>query len=84
MSTVKTAISVEQNLFAQVEEIASTMNISRSRVFALAAEEFVKRRRSDQITQQLNEAYSDEAREEDLETVRQMRPTHRRLADAEW
>ena len=84
MATVKTAISLDQELFAQVEELASSLKVSRSRVFALAAEDFVRRRLNAQITRQLNEAYSDEAREEDLETVRQMRPTHRRLADAEW
>ena len=84
MAIVKTAISLDQELFAQVDELASSLKVSRSRVFALAAEDFVRRRRQAQITQQLNEAYTDEAREEDLETVRQMRPTHRRLAEAEW
>lgn len=84
MAIVKTAISLDQELFAQVEEIACTLKVSRSRVFALAAEDFVRRRRNAQITQQINEAYSDEAREEDLETVRQMRSVHQCLAEAEW
>lgn len=84
MAIVKTAISLDQELFTQVDELASSLKISRSRVFAMAAQDFVRRRRSAQITQQINTAYSDEAREEDLETVRQMRSAHRCLADAEW
>ncbi len=80
---VKTAISLDQELFAQVDELASSLKVSRSRVFALAAEDFVRRRRNAQITQRLNETYSDEAREEDLETVRQMHSAQR-LAHTEW
>ena len=84
MTTTKIAISLEQDLLSQISEIASSMNISRSRAFALAAEEFVKRRRADQITQQLNEAYADGPDEEDKEMLRQMRATHRRIAGPEW
>ena len=84
MAIIKTAISLDQELFTQIDELAQSLKVSRSRVFTLAAEDFVRRRRNAQVTQQLNEACSDEAQEEDLETVRQMRSTHRRLADAEW
>ena len=84
MPNIKTAISLEQNLFQQVDELASSLKVSRSRVFALAAEEYLKRRHSEQITQQINETYTDEAAEEDQEILRQMRGTHRRLAEAEW
>lgn len=84
MPNIKTAISLNRDLFEQVDELACSLKVSRSRVFALATEEFLKRRRNAQITQQLNETYTGEAAEEDQEILRQMRPTHRRLAEAEW
>ncbi len=84
MPNIKTAISVEPDLFAEVEELAGAMEISRSRFFAIAAAKLVKDIRRSRVTQQLNETYSDKAAEEDQEILRQMRPTHRRLAEAEW
>ncbi len=84
MPNIKTAISLEEELFSQVQELACAMNISRSRVFALAATEFVKRRRSDQITQQINDAYTDEAEAEDKELLHHMRSAYRRHAELEW
>jgi metal-responsive CopG/Arc/MetJ family transcriptional regulator len=84
MPNVKTAISLEQELLLQVGELADSMHVSRSRVFAMAAEEFVKHRRNEQITQKLDQVYIDGPTEEEQETLRRMRPTHRRLAGEEW
>ena len=60
------------------------MNISRSHVFALAVEEFVKCRRSEQLTQQLNDAYAEGLDEKERELLRRMRPIHQRLSEGEW
>lgn len=84
MPNVKTAISLEPELFAQIDELACSMNVSRSRVFVLATEEFLKRRRNAQITQQINEAYTDEAEKEDQELLRHMRSAYRRHTELEW
>ena len=84
MPNVKTAISLDKDLFLEVEEIANSLKVSRSRVFAMAMEEFAKRRRSDRITQQINAAYTEEAEKEDREITRQMRLTHRRHTEMEW
>ena len=84
MPNVKTAISLEPTLLLQVGEVATSMNISRSRVFAMAVEEFVKRRRSEQLTQQLNDAYTEGLDEDERELLRRMRPIHQRLSEGEW
>ncbi len=84
MPTIKTAISIDEHVFRQAEEVACLLKVSRSRAFALAMEDFARRQKSEQITRQLNETYANEAENEDREIVRQMRPTHRRLAEAEW
>ena len=59
MANVKTAISVSDKLFEQADEIASEMNVSRSRLFSLALEEFVLRYQNRKLLKQINEAYSD-------------------------
>lgn len=59
MSYVKTAISLEPTVFEQTAVIARELNISRSRVIAMAVEEFIERRRNKQLLEQINAAYAD-------------------------
>lgn len=84
MSNVKTAISLEQELFEQAEQLAREMNISRSRLFALALQEFVARQRNRWLLEQLNAAYSDGLDEDEQLLLKKMRPIQQRLGEREW
>lgn len=57
---MKTAISVQDNLFKRAEKFARKRKISRSRLFSEAVEEYLDRREPDDITANLNEVYSTE------------------------
>ena len=71
MPAIKTAISIEQALFDQAEELAREMNVSRSKLVSLALNEFVRRREEEEITCKLNEACKDfPPDEEDKENIR--------------
>lgn len=59
MPNIKTAISLEQNLFKQVDELACTLKISRSRVFALAVEDYLLRQENRRLLEEINAAYDD-------------------------
>ena len=59
MAIVKTAISLDQELYAQVEELAASLKVSRSRVFALAAQDYLRRQENKQLLEQINAAYDD-------------------------
>jgi metal-responsive CopG/Arc/MetJ family transcriptional regulator len=41
MPTIKTAISIEKPIFEQMDVLAKNLKISRSRLFVLAAQEFL-------------------------------------------
>ena len=84
MPTVKTAISLEQDLMAKVQEIACTMNISRSRVFALAAEEFVRRQENRKLLEKIDAAYEGEPDPEEQIRLRASRRSFRKLIEGEW
>ena len=84
MPNVKTAIWIDEDVFRQAEEVACLLKVSRSRAFAMAMEEFAKRQKSEQITRQINDAYTNEAESEDRQIVRQMRSAHRHRAEMEW
>ena len=54
---MKTAISLPDALYADAEEIAKSMGIPRSRLFARALEEFLNHHKKERITEKLNEVY---------------------------
>jgi len=54
---MKTAISLSDGLFEVAEQTAQYMGIPRSRLFALALEDYLARHNGEMITQKLNEVY---------------------------
>jgi metal-responsive CopG/Arc/MetJ family transcriptional regulator len=51
---MKTAISVDTNLFERAEKYAKEKKISRSRLFAQAMEEYLEKREKAKIIEQIN------------------------------
>ena len=54
---MKTAISVTDSLFKQVEESAKKMVISLIRLFSIAIQEFLHHHYEENVTNKLNEVY---------------------------
>ena len=73
MAIVKTAITIRSNLLQQADEIARVMKISRSRLFALAIEDFIRRYENKLILEQINLAYADSLDPDEQETLRRMK-----------
>ena len=84
MANVKTAVSLQKSLFEQAEALADELNISRSRLFALALEDFIHRSHNQQLLQKLNAAYEDVADAKEQTLRRRMRRQHRRMVEGEW
>jgi len=84
MANIKTAISMEEPLFEEIEALAEELEVSRSHLFALAAREFIQRHKSKKLFNALNAAYDDlpEPAEKTLQT--QMRAKHRELVKDQW
>ncbi len=84
MANVKTAISIEQPLFEEVEALAAEMEISRSRLFALAAREFIRQNNSRKLLNAVDNAFRD-APDPVEEALRgQMKSKQRRLVENQW
>lgn len=84
MPTVKTAVSLQHSLFAQVEDLARDLNVSRSQVVALALEEFVRRHQNRQLLDALNHVYDDSPEHDDPARTPARRQQHRRVVEGEW
>ncbi len=82
MASIKTAISIEKPIFEQMNVLAKDLNISRSRLFALAAQEFIQRHKNIKLLQSLNEAYDDLPESEPI--VSKMRPRHFKMVKEQW
>jgi metal-responsive CopG/Arc/MetJ family transcriptional regulator len=78
MTTVKTAISLEEPLLRRVDGLAREMNISRSRLFALAVESFIEQQQTQALLEALNAAYNDKPTPDEAENFRRMRQHHRK------
>lgn len=59
MANVKTVISLQEALFEQAEALANELKISRSRLFSLALENFIRRSCNQQLLEKLDTAYED-------------------------
>lgn len=57
---MKTAISIPDPIFNEAEGLAHRLGISRSQLYAKAVEEYTKLRKTENITEILNEVYSTE------------------------
>ena len=84
MGNIKTAISIDKPLFEQVNNLAHELNTSRSRIFALAATEFIKRHNNQKLLEAINAAYDDvpEFKEESLKSM--IRSKHLKMVKDKW
>ncbi|OQY12010.1 MAG: CopG family transcriptional regulator [Desulfobacteraceae bacterium 4572_187] len=82
MPKIKTAISIEKPIFEKMDILARNLKISRSRLFAMAAKEFIERHKNLELLKSLNQAYEDTPKSEP--TVTQMRSRHYKLVKDQW
>ena len=80
---MKTAISLPDDMFKEIEEVVKECDCSRSQVFVMAVREFLDRRKSRRLLEALNKAYEAADTEEEAETRRQAKAYQRRKVKAE-
>ena len=80
MANVKTAISLPKALFEQVEDLAREMKVSRSRLFVLALENFMRDYQDRQLFDKINKAYEGAPPDEtEQNRLQQIRRQHKRM-----
>lgn len=84
MRNTKTAISLQQDLFKQVDELARELEVSRSRLFVLAVEQFIERHRNRKLLAAINDAYDDVPDPEEQALHESMRRQHRQMVEGQW
>jgi metal-responsive CopG/Arc/MetJ family transcriptional regulator len=75
---MKTAISVPDQMFKEIEEITKEYDCSRSQVFVMAVREFLERRKSRRLLEALNETYRETETRDEVKARRQAKAYHAR------
>ncbi len=84
MPGVKAAISLDEDLLVKVDRLAGDLHVSRSRVFTLAMENFLKKQENQLLLERLNEAYeAGPATEQEKRFAKARRAKHARVIGKE-
>ena len=83
MPGVKTAISLDEELLIKVSRLADDLHVSRSKVFTLAVQDYLKKQENQSFLAQLNEAYQDFPSEEERGISKSMRIKHNNIIEQE-
>jgi metal-responsive CopG/Arc/MetJ family transcriptional regulator len=84
MSIVKTAVSLPEDVFERAEVLARTLRTSRSRLYALALEEYLRRHEEDLLLERINAACEDEGWGSEGRLQAGHRRSHREQVEGEW
>jgi len=72
-TSIKTAISMQEELFDQVNTLAGKLQISRSKLFVMAVQDFIKKEESHKLLLQINDAFDDHPDSDESEIHHKMR-----------
>ena len=76
INSMKTAISLPDEMFKEIEEITKECDCSRSQVFAIAVREYLERRKSKKLLEALDDAYRETEPLEETRARRQAKAYH--------
>ena len=82
MTNVKTAISIEKPVFDQMDNLAKNLKVSRSRLYSMAAREFLQRHNNLELLKLINEANEDLPEPDPI--VMMMSSNHYSLVKDQW
>jgi metal-responsive CopG/Arc/MetJ family transcriptional regulator len=83
-SNMKTAISIDDGILCEADKTARRMGLSRSRLFALAVDDFLRRQRQEQMLLRLNEVYGSESAPAEKRLLKGIKAKVRRTVKDRW
>ena len=83
MSNIKTAVSIKESLFKKAETLAKKLEISRSKLFAVALENFIRQQENRELLKKINEVHSQVFSPDEESYRKQIRDYHRRSLEDE-
>lgn len=81
---IKTAISLNDIIYEEINALAKRLRVPRSQLFALAAEEFLQRYKKKDLVQKINEALTNQSNRQDKQWLKAAKQKHRQIVDDQW
>jgi len=82
--TIKTAVSIPIGVFRKAEALTGKLAVSRSQLFTMALEDFVKQHENRQMLARINAAHDGLANADEQAYQIRMGKHHRRMVEGEW
>jgi metal-responsive CopG/Arc/MetJ family transcriptional regulator len=82
-SSVKTAISMQKELFDAVNKLAEELHISRSKFFVMAVQDYIQRNESKDLLLKINKAFSDYPDSDEIKLHNKMKSKQRENLEKE-
>lgn len=80
---MKTAISIPDDLFLTVEEMAKKLNVSRSQFFAEAVRDYIAKQNNRELFKTLNKVYSEIDTEQEVKLRKRSKKYYSKLFEVE-
>jgi metal-responsive CopG/Arc/MetJ family transcriptional regulator len=82
--TMKTAISLEESLLEEADDLARKMHVSRSRLVSLALRDYLEHRRREDRLDRLNEVYGESSEAGEARLLPKMKAKFQRTIKDGW
>jgi predicted transcriptional regulator len=83
-TSVRVAISENRDIFRQSERLARRLRVTRSRLYSMAMQEFLRRHENDELLARFNDAYADGPDPEEKAWLDAALLQAARLAKGQW
>jgi metal-responsive CopG/Arc/MetJ family transcriptional regulator len=84
MPTVKTAISIDKDLFNEINQLALKTHLSRSQVFSQAAEYVIHKNENLSLFKKLNAAYGIDPSSDEVNRAKRAKKYHAKMVKETW
>ncbi len=84
MESIRIAISIDKALFVRANALARELKVSRSRLFVIALEDFIREQENRELLEKINAVYENEPDEPEKILRRKSRKSHRHLIEGQW
>ncbi len=83
---IKTAISIDESLFAEVSRLSDETKLSRSQIFSQAVRYFIERNNNLELVRKINEAYPDvlDENEAEMELIKKSKRKYKEVLEERW
>lgn len=84
MVFIKTAVSLDEDLFKKAEKLSREMDISRSRFFQFALSSYIEQYENVKLLEMINDSYSPKATKEEKNLRKVMKRYHKKIVKDKW